>query len=85
MMGIEDQARARRGLAGVNDALFRELERLEAVDAADAEAMSLEIDRARAVRDVASTVLDNGRLVLEVARAGTDVGEAVHVPKGLLS
>ena len=32
-----------------------------------------------------SATLADGKLVLDVAKAGTAVGEAVHVPRGLLS
>lgn len=46
--------------------------------------MRCEIERAKAVEGIASTVIANGRLVLDVARAGTNVGEAVKLPKGLL-
>lgn len=74
-----------KGLAGVNDAIFRELERLEAVDRADADAMRAEVDRARAVEGLTKTVIDNGKLVLDLARAGTPASETVKVPKGLLS
>lgn len=74
-----------RGIAGVNDVLFRQLERLEAVGTDDVEAMRAEIERSRAVEGIAGRVIENGKLVLDVAKAGTAVGEAVHVPRGLLS
>ena len=73
-----------KGIGAVNDALFRELERLEAVKLEDPEALKAEIERAKAVEGIATTVIANGRLVLDIARAGTDVGEAVRLPKGLL-
>ena len=65
--------------------LFRQLERLEAVGTDDVEAMRAEIERSRAVEGIAGRVIENGKLVLDVAKAGTAVGEAVHVPRGLLS
>ena len=68
-----------KGIGAVNEALFRELERLEAVKLEDPEAVRCEIERAKAVEGIA-----NGRLVLDIARAGTTVGEAVKLPKGLL-
>lgn len=74
-----------RGIAGVNDVLFWQLERLEAVGTDDVEAMRAEIERSRAVEGIAGRVIENGKLVLDVAKAGTAVGEAVHVPRGLLS
>lgn len=73
-----------RGIAGVNEILFRQLDRLEAVDRTDAEAMKAEIERSRAVQQVAGKVIENGRLVLDVAKAGVAAGEAVKLPKGLL-
>lgn len=73
-----------RGIASVNEVLFRQLDRLEAVKSDDAESMRAEIDRAKAVEGIARTVIDNGKLVLDVARAGVSAGEAVQVPKGLL-
>jgi len=73
-----------RGIASVNEVLFRQLDRLEAVKSDDADAMRAEIDRAKAVEGIARTVIDNGKLVLDVARAGVSTGEAVKVPKGLL-
>ena len=73
-----------RGIAGVNEILFRQLDRLEAVDRTDAEAMKAEIERSKAVQQVAGKVIENGRLVLDVAKAGVAAGEAVKLPKGLL-
>ena len=73
-----------RGVANVNDVLFRQLDRLEGVDKSDPDALRAEIDRAKAVEGLTRTVIDNGKLVLEVARAGTAVGEQVRVPKTML-
>lgn len=73
-----------RGIAGVNEVLFRQLDRLESVDRTDAKAMEAEIARSKAVQQVAGKVIENGRLVLDVAKAGVAAGEAVKLPKGLL-
>ena len=73
-----------RGIAGVNEILFRQLDRREAVDRTDAKAMRAEIARSKAVQQVAGKVIENGRLVLDVAKAGVAAGEAVKLPKGLL-
>lgn len=73
-----------RGIAGVNEILFRQLDRLESVDRTDAKAMQVEIARSKAVQQVAGKVIENGRLVLDVAKAGVAAGEAVKLPKGLL-
>ena len=73
-----------RGIAGVNEVLFRQLDRLESVDRSDAKAMQAEIARSKAVQQVAGKVIETGRLVLDVAKAGVAAGEAVKLPKGLL-
>lgn len=73
-----------RGIAGVNEILFRQLDRLESVDRTDEKAMRTEIARSKAVQQVAGKVIENGRLVLDVAKAGVAAGEAVKLPKGLL-
>lgn len=73
-----------RGIAGVNEILFRQLDRLESVDRTDAKAMRAEIARSKAVQQVAGKVIENGRLVLDVAKAGVAAGEAVKLPNGLL-
>lgn len=72
-------------LQAVNEAMFRELERLEAIDIEDVDKVNTEISRAKAVQGIADTVIANGRLVVDVARASTDVGEKVRIPKGLLA
>lgn len=77
---------ARQGIGGVSDALFAELDRLQAADAGDQDAMRAEIERAKAVRDVAATIIDNNKFVLDVAKANANInGKDLVVPKGLLS
>lgn len=73
-----------RGIAQVNDTLFRELDRLEGVDQSNADAMNAEISRAKAVADLTGKVIENSRLVLDVCKASVAAGEAIHVPKGLI-
>lgn len=74
-----------RGLVGVNEACFRELARLEALSIDNPQALLAETERAKAVKSLAETVISNGRLVLDASRAETATGEAVKIPKGLLS
>lgn len=66
----------------LNDALFAELGRLESIDASDKDALRDEIDRAKAVSGLASSITANHRLALEVARerASAKVCESIHVP-----
>lgn len=76
----------RQGIGGVSDALFAELDRLQAADATDADAMRAEIERAKAVRDISATIIDNNKFVLDVAKANASVNcEKLIIPKGLLS
>ena len=57
--------------AKVNETLFEQIARLE-------------ISRAKSIRELAGAVIDNNRLILEAAKAGTACGEAVRIPKGML-
>lgn len=69
----------------LNDALFAELGRLESIDASDKDALRDEIDRAKAVSGLASSITANHRLALEVSRerASVKVCESVQVPRML--
>ena len=72
-------------LTKLNDALFAELDRLERVGHEDATKMRAEIDRAKAVSNLASSITNNHKLALEVARdrAALDVSNNVEIPKML--
>lgn len=72
-------------LERINDIVFHELERLDGTSTADPEAMRAEIERAKTVKGLADTVIDNGNLALRAAQASTGVGEAVRTPRMLLS
>ncbi len=71
-------------LKGVNDAIFRELERLEGVDPSDADAMASEVSRAKAVESLAGKAIENGKLILSVAQASVPYGERITPPRGLI-
>lgn len=73
-----------RGLAGVTEACFDELDRLTQIDVADADAVRAEVERAKAVEALTGRIIENGKLVLDVAKASVGVGEKVPVPKGLM-
>ena len=45
----------------INAPLFRQLERLESIDTSDTDALKAEIERAKAVKDIAETIIDTGR------------------------
>ena len=77
---------SRTGIVGVSDALFAEQEKLQALDMSDAGAAQAEIARAKAVKEIAGTIIENHRFVLDVAKTKADIdGGELKVPKGLLS
>lgn len=82
----EEEMAGRTGIGGVSDALFAELERLQVADSSDADALNLEISRAKAVREISATIIDNNKLVLDIAKAKAQMdGKELLIPKGLLS
>lgn len=68
-------------LGALNDILFRQLDRIENTKTED---LASEIDRARTVKGLADTVISNGNLMLNAARASIGTAEAVHVPRELM-
>lgn len=70
-------------ILGLNDALFRELERIEACGD-DREAIEAEGVRADKVCNLAGNIIANGRLMLQAAQMSVGVAETVNVPKMLL-
>ena len=76
-----DNGHGKSALASLNEALFRQLDRIEQ---AKPEQIEQELQRTNAVIGVAGQVIANGRLIVDAARAQTAVGESVRVPKGLI-
>lgn len=70
-------------ILGLNDALFRELERIEDCGD-DREAIEAEGIRADKVCNLASNIIQNGKLMLSAAAMSVGVAESVNVPKMLL-
>lgn len=70
-------------ILGLNDALFRELERIEDCGD-DREAIEAEGVRADKVCNLASNIIANGKLMLSAAQMSVGVAESVDVPKMLL-
>lgn len=70
-------------LGDLNDILFNEIDRLDAASPSDPDAMNAEIERAKAIKSLAGTVIANGHLVLEAARASSGTYDSVQVPKML--
>lgn len=58
-------------LAKLNTYLFDQMERLN-VDELKGDALSEEINRAKAVKDVATSIISNGKLVLEAEKYNDD-------------
>ena len=69
-------------LGALNDALFRQLERIE--NAKEGEQLEGETARSHAVCNLAGSIIANGRLALSAAQASMVTSEAVSVPKMLL-
>jgi len=55
-------------LGRLNEILFAELERLNALDATDKDALEAEVERSKAVQGVAKEINTSARSVLETAR-----------------
>ena len=55
-------------LGRLNEILFAELERLNALDATDKDALEAEVERSKAVQGVAKEINTSARGVLETAR-----------------
>ena len=67
----------------LNDALFRELDRIEACGD-DRESIEAEGIRADKVCNLAANIINNGKLMIQAAQLGIGVAESVNVPKALL-
>lgn len=74
---------ANNDLSKLNDIMFNQIDRLDQMSIKDPEAMASEIERAKVIKSLASTVIDNGRLVLAAVQTSSEVGEAVCVPRML--
>lgn len=72
-------------LGRLNEVLFAELERLNALDASDADALQAEIERSKAVQGVAKEINTSARSVLETAKLRAEwAGAKVAQPSKLL-
>lgn len=68
----------------INAPLFRQLERLENIDPSNTNALKAEIERAKAVKDIAETIIDSGHLTADVIKLKHQLGATATIPKGLL-
>ena len=79
---------AKRGdntLGRLNEVLFAELERLDALDVTDEDALKREIERSKAVQGVAKEINTSARSVLDTVRLRAEwAGAKVAQPSKLL-
>lgn len=73
----------KNNLTDLNNYLFESIERLTDDSLTDEE-LQKEIRRAEAVKDVAATIIDNGRLALQVKKHLDEYGEGDNVCLPLL-
>lgn len=72
-------------LGRLNEILFAELERLDAIDVSDEAALRAEVERSKAVQAVAKEVNISARSVLETAKLRAEwAGAKVAQPSKLL-
>ena len=72
-------------LGRLNEVLFAELERLNAVDVTDAVALQAEVERSKAVQGVAKEINTSAKTVLDTARMRAEwAGAKVAQPSKLL-
>lgn len=75
-------------LMDLNDRIFRELDRLEAVDMDDPEARDAEIERARAIGTMVGRAIENANTVMRAAQMTADTMDdlavRVAVPRMLI-
>lgn len=72
-------------LGRLNEVLFAELERLNAVDVTDSAALQAEVKRSKAVQGVAKEINTSARSVLETAKLRAEwAGAKVAQPSKLL-
>lgn len=68
-------------ITALTDKLFTQLDRLEAVDVSDHEMLKAEVERSRAVDDIAKTIIDSAGTMLTAARLSAELNKvAVELP-----
>lgn len=69
-------------LTDLNDHLFAQMERLND-EALEGDALEAEIQRSRAVCDVAEQIIENASTVIRVVKMRGEMGAAANVPRML--
>ena len=65
-------------LTALNNYLFEAIERIND-DSLDVEQVDIEIKKAKAIKDVAETIIDNARLGLQVQKHFDDMGNNIKI------
>ncbi len=73
--------KSQNSLGRLNEALFDELDRLNALDLEDEEAVKLEINRSKAIEGIAKTTVDNAKIIIDATRLRAEYGQQASVPK----
>jgi hypothetical protein len=69
----------KNGLTDLNNHLFAQIERLSD-ESIKGDALKVEIDRSKAVSDIASKIISNGQLVLNAAQFKADFSTRAILP-----
>ncbi len=70
-------------LSDLNNYLFESIERLND-DSLDTEGLAKEIERSKAVQNIAKTIIDNGNLALQMKKHMDEYGQGENVEMPLL-
>ena len=75
---------AENNLGNLNDILFAEMRQLSSIDIKDGESMEAEVQRAKAMTEIASSIIKGSSVVLSAARMRAEyTGAKVSVPRML--
>lgn len=75
---------AENNLGNLNDILFAEMRQLSTVDAGDREKLAAEVERAKAMTEIASSIIQGSSVVLKAAKMRAEyTGTKMAVPKML--
>ena len=73
--------KGQNSLGRLNEALFDELDRLNALELENEEAVKLEISRSKAIEGIAKTTVDNAKTILDATRLRAEYGQQTSVPQ----
>lgn len=79
----ESKGAGQANLGSLNDILFAEMRQLMSMDMADASAVERELDRAKAVSDLAGVTIDNANTVLKAVQVQDSLMNRRAMPKML--